>query len=102
MFFKAELDRIRAMPVTKSATKKLRVDRRRRQVNLPLISRFKNALKRAQANPSKEAVIKAYSAIDKAKKKKIIKPNKAARLKARLIRRLKGKIKTSPFQKDKR
>lgn len=92
MFFEGGVDRIQGMPVTKSAKKKLRVDRRRRAVNLPVISRMKTAIKKARINPSLEAVRQAYSAIDKAKKKKIIKANKAARLKSRLMKALKGKI----------
>ena len=85
------------MPVTTSATRKLRVDRKRREVNLPVISRMKNALKRAQVNPTPELIKKAYSAIDKAKKKEIIKTNKAARLKSRLVKSVKNKMKSSPF-----
>ncbi len=89
------------MPVTKSATKKLRVDRRRRKVNLPIISRLKSSLKKARLAPSKTTIAAAYSAIDIAKKKKIIKPNKAARLKSRLIKLSKKKVKESPFTKEK-
>ncbi len=84
---------MRAMPITKSATKKLRVDRRRRLVNLPIISRLKTAVKKAKAQPSDKTIAKAYSAIDIAKKKKIIKANRAARLKSRLVKSLKKKEK---------
>ena len=89
------------MPITKSARKKLRVDQRRRQVNLPIISRVKTALKKAKISPSLKTVAIAYSAIDRAKKKKIIKTNKASRLKSRLIKAIGKTMKQSPFEKKK-
>lgn len=72
------------MPVTKSAKKALRRDKRRAIVNLRIKRRMKAALKRAKERPTKKNLALAYSAIDKAAKKKVIYKNKAARLKSRL------------------
>jgi small subunit ribosomal protein S20 len=76
----------------KSAIKKIRVDKRRRAVNLKRVTAFKAAIKdtkKAAAAGSKEVakdIQSAYKAIDKAAKIKVIHPNKAARLKSRVAK----------------
>lgn len=87
------------MPVTPSATRKLRVDRIREGVNTPVLSRMKKALKKAKLEPSGETIKAAYSSVDKALKKNIIKRNRAARLKSRLVAQVKSKSKSSYFSK---
>lgn len=72
------------MPVTSSAKKALRRDKRRTRVNLRIKRKMKTALKRAKAKPTKKNLALAYSALDRAVKKKLIHKKKAARLKSRL------------------
>lgn len=75
------------MPIIKSAKKKMRQDLKKRGKN----SMYKNSMKKAVktvTNAAKEtkaeALKKAYSAIDKAAKKKVIHKNKASRLKSKI------------------
>ncbi|HEY5600513.1 MAG TPA: 30S ribosomal protein S20 [Patescibacteria group bacterium] len=72
------------MPVIKSAIKKVEVDIRRREHNLPLLTQIKSALKKAQDQGSLETVSLAYSLIDRAAKRNLIHSNKASRLKSKL------------------
>jgi len=77
------------MPVTKSAQKKLRQDKKRNTINALVKTAFKIAIKKltkpaAKSTSKKELARKAASTIDKAAKKKIIHKNKAARLKSRV------------------
>jgi small subunit ribosomal protein S20 len=83
------------MPITRGAKKALRVAGRRKIVN----DRRKKAMKDATKNVEKEVRTKkvnketlshAYSTIDKALKKGVIKKNTAARRKSRLARIAKG------------
>lgn len=80
------------MPVIKSAKKKLRTDKRRTKVNRVYRRKLREALKEARVKKTKKSVKTAYSALDKAAKKKIIHKNKAARLKSRLVRKVKSKV----------
>ena len=89
------------MPITSSAIKKVRGDRKKTSVNRPIASKMRNAVKAAKAKPNAETVRLAYSAIDKALKNKIIKKNNAARQKSRLVKSLKNSAKTSLFAKVK-
>ncbi len=81
------------MPITQSAKKALRGSMKKKAVN----DRRKKALKEEVKNieklvkdknkaEAKKALSKAYSAIDKAAKKGVIKKNTASRKKARLSR----------------
>lgn len=90
------------MPVTKSATQALRVDRKRTSNNKPTVRKMKTAVKLARMEPSASSLRDAYSAIDRAKKHGIIKPNAASRLKSRLVSRSKKKLDKSPFVKAKK
>jgi small subunit ribosomal protein S20 len=68
------------MPVTKSAQKKLRQDKKRKSSNATVKAAYKSAVKKVTKSTAK----KAMSAIDKAVKKKVMHKNKAARLKSRV------------------
>lgn len=68
------------MPVTKSAQKKLRQDKKRKASNARIKIAYKTAVKKMTKSTAKKTV----SSIDKAVKKKILHKNKAARLKARV------------------
>lgn len=74
------------MPVTKSAKKKLRKDKKRTKANLLLEKAYKKAIKKLKKIKTKEALKEAYSKIDKAVKKGVIHKNKAARLKSRITK----------------
>ena len=91
------------MPVTKSARKALRQSRRKREVNLALRQKTKQALKKARQKPTRISKTKAISLLDRAAKKKIIHRNKAARLKSKLAKlKATKKKKTIPAKKKKK
>jgi len=77
------------MPVTKSAQKKLRKDRKRTKENKKLKNNFKSALKKALKTPTQKTVIQAIKLADKAAKKNIIHKNKASRIKSKLSKLIK-------------
>lgn len=72
------------MPVTKTAKKALRSSSRKAISNKPIKSRAQSALKKMRSNPSAENLQKAFSALDKARKKNIFHKGKVSRLKSRL------------------
>lgn len=82
------------MPITTSAKKALRGSKRKRVVNMRRKAALKHALRTVREtaatkkSDSKEALSKAYQAIDKAVKRGILKKNTAARKKSRLSRML--------------
>ncbi|HSE56787.1 MAG TPA: 30S ribosomal protein S20 [Candidatus Paceibacterota bacterium] len=86
------------MPITRSAKKALRVSDRRKSVNDRRKKVMKEEVKKVEKlvhdkkfTEAKKAVAAAYSAIDKATKKGILKKNTASRKKARLSRITKEK-----------
>jgi len=70
------------MPISVSAKKSLRVNRRQTAIN----KRRKAFVKAALKSASEKTVTEAISAIDKAAKWNLFHPNKAARLKSRLAK----------------
>ena len=76
------------MPITKSALKALRQDRRRAKANQPIRSRVKTTLDEVKSTKSASSLSSAFSAIDRALKKHLIHRNKAARLKSKASRLL--------------
>ncbi len=81
------------MPITKSAQKALRQNKRRRARNLKQSRSLKDeikSLKKLIAGKDKkganEILPKVYKALDKAAKTNLIKKNTAARLKSRLTK----------------
>jgi small subunit ribosomal protein S20 len=77
------------MPILKSASKKLRADRRRTRENQQYRLAYKTAVKAARTKKSAPLLIKAFRMLDRAAKKNVIHKNKASRLKSRLSRRFK-------------
>lgn len=84
------------MPQRKAAQKALRQSQKKRTRNLRVKKEIKSALKdfrktlNEEGSENKEKnLCKVYKVLDKAASKKIIHPNKAARKKSRLARRLK-------------
>lgn len=82
------------MPITASAKKALRQNRRRHTRNLVRKGTIKKTVKGALNASEKEratALASAFKAIDKAAKRGVIKKNTAARKKSRLIKALERK-----------
>lgn len=77
----------------KSGLKRVEIAERNRQRNIAVKSEVKTRIKQAKAAIESNGEIKlgavtAISSIDKAARKGIIHPNKAARLKSRLMKRV--------------
>lgn len=79
------------MPVTPSAAKALRRDRRREAVNKSVYTKMHNLVRIAVREKSKETVSAAFSSIDRAAKIGVIHKNKSNRLKSLLIKKTKQK-----------
>ncbi|MBP9702091.1 30S ribosomal protein S20 [Candidatus Woesebacteria bacterium] len=79
------------MPITKSAIKKQRVDKKRFSVNAPIKGQVKSTLKAARSKPTKESIGAFYTAVDRAVKKSLIPERTASRLKSRLVKLSKKK-----------
>lgn len=76
------------MPITSSAKKALRRDKRKTKINLKVKKVFKKAVADFKKKPTAKTLSTAFSRLDKAAKKKVIHKNKAARLKSRLTKLL--------------
>ncbi|MBI1869436.1 30S ribosomal protein S20 [Candidatus Gottesmanbacteria bacterium] len=74
------------MPITLSAKKKVRQDRKRTRVNARTVKAVHEAVKTMRQEPSAAHLVNAYSILDTAVKKHIINANRAARLKSRLAK----------------
>jgi len=79
------------VPVTKSAAKALRKDRRKTKINKKTRFEYRQAIKEFRKKPSQKGFKQTSSCLDKAAKKGVIHKNKAARLKSRLSKLLKPK-----------
>jgi small subunit ribosomal protein S20 len=71
------------MPLTRSAIKKLRQDKKREKENEEFKKKLKDSVKKAKKGKD---VNKAVSIIDKAVKKNIYHKNKASRIKSSLVK----------------
>lgn len=88
------------MPVTKSAKKKLRKDRKRQIKNSKLKRNLKDILKKMKKNPSVDLLKLTTQITDKAAKKNIIHKNKAARIKSSISKLISAKpLKTEALTK---
>ena len=94
------------MPVTKSAKKQVRVDKRRRLRNKSVRSLCKTRITKAERlifsgelESARAAVVAAISSLDKAAEKGIIHPNNAARRKSRLMKKLNDALALSLAEK---
>ncbi len=83
------------MPQLKAAKKSLRQNIRRRAVNDRWRKKMRqevHAVKESLAEKNKEAALEAYtkaqSALDRAARRHVVHPNKAARKKSRLLRKI--------------
>lgn len=76
------------MPIIRSAKKKMRKDKIRTERNEKKETLLKGLIKNMRRTPSLELLSQVMSALDKAAKTNLIHPNKAARLKSRLSKKL--------------
>jgi len=90
------------MPVTKSAKKKLRKDKKREIDNKKLKNTLIKLIKQAKKNPTAENLKKAVKTLDISVKKRIIHPNKASRIKSKLSKLIKQKRPVKTGGKSKR
>ena len=84
------------MPITKGAAKTHRSSNRKRVFNVrrnsamkSVIKDIKSAVQKGDAKKAEEMVPTAYKAIDKARKRGLIKKNTASRKKSRLVAMIK-------------
>ena len=94
------------MPITQSAKKALRQNKRRHARNLARARAWKEAVKQAKKNKSAESLSRAYKALDKATKTGVIKKNTASRKKSRLTKvigsKIQGVASANPLSQDAR
>jgi len=76
------------MPITKSAIKKLRADAKKAEFNKAAKTKAKSAIDTFKKALSVETLAKAFSMVDKAAKKGVLKKGKADRIKARLSKKI--------------
>jgi small subunit ribosomal protein S20 len=76
------------MPIIAQASKKLRHDRKRTKQTMSVRKALHDVVKTTRKAPTKKSMSLAFQALDKAAKRNIIHPNKAARLKSRLSKLL--------------
>lgn len=74
------------MPVTKSATKKLRQDRKKEQVNDAFRDKLEIAFRKVEKKHDPKLLSEAISLLDKSVKKNLIHENKSNRLKSKLAK----------------
>lgn len=72
------------MPITKSAIKKQRVDKRRTLSNMAAKGRLKTTIKEARAKAGTESIKALFSAMDLAVKHHLVTKGHASRLKSRI------------------
>jgi ribosomal protein S20 len=89
------------MPITTSALKKLRQDKKRSLHNLLIKKQVKKVISEYKQNPTSALYKKVTSFLAKASKKKIFHANKSARLTKRLFKLLNNKKKTTNPPKSK-
>jgi ribosomal protein S20 len=72
------------MPILKNAKKALRSSQRKAVINNRVRSKLKTMVDGFKKSPTVATLGLAFSAIDKAKKRHLMEPNKAARVKSQL------------------
>ena len=77
------------MPITKSAIKKQRVDKRRTSQNMVAKGRLKTVVKEVRTNPSEKTLKALFSAMGLGVKHHLITKGHAARLKSRISKTIK-------------
>lgn len=72
------------MPILKNAKKALRSSQRKAVINNRVRSKLKTMVDGFKKSPTLTTLSLVFSVIDKAKKRNILEPNKAARIKSQL------------------
>jgi small subunit ribosomal protein S20 len=78
------------MPVTKSAIKALRQQKKRTIRNAGIRAKMRTIIKAVKTGGGAESLSEMYSTVDRAAKRGIIHPNKAARIKSRITKSVAG------------
>lgn len=78
------------MPVTKSAIKALRQQKKRTIRNAGIRAKMRTIIKTVKTGGGAESLSDMYSTVDRAAKRGIIHPNKAARIKSRITKSVTG------------
>ena len=73
------------MPIKQSAKKEKRVSERRRVINVRTLRDMRSNIKEYKKNEGKTSLSAVQKAVDKACKRGVIKKNRAARIKSRLV-----------------
>ena len=81
----------KAMPIIKSAKKKMRKDKKRTLHNKKIEETLKGLIKAMRKNPTQKVFSDVMSKLDKAVKINLIHANKAARFKSRLSKLIPAK-----------
>ena len=76
------------MPITRSAIKKLKADKKKAGFNRATKTKAKSAIDNFKSLLTPESLSNAFSQVDKAAKKGVIKGGKADRIKSRLSKKL--------------
>lgn len=79
------------MPITKGAIRKQRADERKQAVNLRIKKGVREVVAKMRKKPTALNLVKVFSALDRAAKKRVVDKNKANRLKSRLSHLVKKK-----------
>ena len=79
------------MPITRSAKKKLRQDKKRQKTNTAAKNAVHDAVKNYRKKPTEKMLSETFSLLDRALKKNLIHKNKVARLKSSLSKLLTSK-----------
>ncbi len=79
------------MPITRGAIRKQRADVRKQAVNSRVRGSVREVVAKMRKRPTAANLVKVFSMVDRAAKKKVLDRNKAARLKSRLARLVKKK-----------
>jgi len=90
------------MPVTKTAKRALRSSKKKAIVNKKILIGIESAIKKAKKTKIEKNIRKAISLVDRAKKKKVIHKNKAARIKSTLTKLLPQKKNAESSKKYKK
>lgn len=79
------------MPITKSAKKKIRQDKKKRKVNVLVLKKVREEIKKYVKKPSAKGASKVASLLDIALKKNLFHANKVARMKSKFSKLIAGK-----------
>ena len=74
------------MPTHKSVERRLKTAKKANLKNREIKSRLKTVVKKVETSPDEASLKEAVSTLDKAARRRVIHPNKASRIKSRLVK----------------